>query len=234
MPTATSTRAMKVACRPDGASPRSMPSRVPDRESSGLGGTGPRAEGPPAAASRDRAELLDVDVDQLAGPGAFVAADDLPAGPVQPGQPRHRVPDQHPVHGGRVEPEDPGDPSRAEPAVPAQSHDRRLQQRIGARGTRPGPRRAVQQAGAALGPVAGQPLVGGRARDAHLSGHLRGRATRRDPLDEQQARPRRQTGLSVDHEDLQAVKTRRLHGARRSSSDQLPPRRVNKVHGHYS
>jgi hypothetical protein len=37
-----------------------------------LGGVA--AVGPPAAACADVAEFLDVDVDQLAGPGAFVAA----------------------------------------------------------------------------------------------------------------------------------------------------------------
>ncbi|GGV58374.1 hypothetical protein GCM10010245_91500 [Streptomyces spectabilis] len=39
-----------------------------------------------AAAVGDPAEFLDVDVDEFAGPLAFVAADDLPGGPVEEGQ----------------------------------------------------------------------------------------------------------------------------------------------------
>src|SRR4051812_37856788 len=41
----------------------------------------------PAAAIAESAELLDVDVDQLAGPGAFIAADRFTGGSVQPRQP---------------------------------------------------------------------------------------------------------------------------------------------------
>ncbi|CAK7282837.1 hypothetical protein SGPA1_20812 [Streptomyces misionensis JCM 4497] len=47
-----------------------------------------------AAAVRDAAELLDVDVDEFAGTGAFVAADRLPGGPVQRGQSRQAVADE--------------------------------------------------------------------------------------------------------------------------------------------
>ena len=46
------------------------------------GPAGLAAQDPMAAAVRDPAEFLDVDVDQFAGPVAFVAADDLSGGPV--------------------------------------------------------------------------------------------------------------------------------------------------------
>jgi len=44
-------------------------------------------------------ELLDVDLQQLAGAVALVAADQLPGRPDQPGQSEHPVPAQHRVDG---------------------------------------------------------------------------------------------------------------------------------------
>ncbi len=52
------------------------------------------------AAAGDAAEFLDVDVDQFAGPGAFVAAHGLAGGPVAGGQGVQAVPDRDAV-GGR-------------------------------------------------------------------------------------------------------------------------------------
>ena len=54
--------------------------------------------GAPSAAVGDVAEFLDVDVGQLAGPGALVPADRDAGGPVQVCQLRAAVPGQHPVH----------------------------------------------------------------------------------------------------------------------------------------
>jgi hypothetical protein len=146
----------------------------------GLGATvlpGVPAMDPPAATGTDHPELLHVHMHQLARPGPLVTAHDLTGGPVQPHQPGQPVPDQHPVHRRGVQPQDPGDPSRTQPAVPAQRQDRRLGGRIGARRAAPRPRRAVQQPGTALGPIAGQPLVGGGPGDPHLRGHMSSRAT---------------------------------------------------------
>jgi hypothetical protein len=50
-----------------------------------------------AAAVGDPAEFLHVDVDQFAGPVAFVAADDLADGPVQVGQPVQTVAREMPI-----------------------------------------------------------------------------------------------------------------------------------------
>ena len=74
----------------------------------------------PAAAVGDPAELLDVDVDQLAGPVAFVAADDLAGGPVQAGQAVQAVAGQDAVHGRGGQAQDRADPCRAELAALAQ------------------------------------------------------------------------------------------------------------------
>jgi hypothetical protein len=53
---------------------------------------------PVAAAVAEPAQLLDVHVDQLAGVGPFVAADELAGGPVYAGQPVQPMADQDPVH----------------------------------------------------------------------------------------------------------------------------------------
>jgi hypothetical protein len=163
-----------------------------------------------------------IHVHQLAGAGTFVTAHRPTGGTVQPRQPWHPVPDQHPVHGRGRHPHDPGDTSRPEPPVPTQRNDRRLDLRVGA--SRAGMRAAgpVHQAGGTLIVEPVQPLVGSRPRDSHLDGDMSGRTTSQHTLHQQQTRPRRQTGLSVDHEDLRAVKTRHLHCARRSSSRQAP------------
>jgi len=58
-----------------------------------------------AAAVGDVAQLLDVDVDQIAGGVTFVAAYRLAGGPVQIREPGQAVADQYPVHRGRVQAE---------------------------------------------------------------------------------------------------------------------------------
>jgi hypothetical protein len=73
------------------------------------------AHGAVAATVGNVAELLDVDVHQLARRGAFIAADHPTAAPVQMRQPSHPLPAQHPVHRGRVETQVVGDLSRTPP-----------------------------------------------------------------------------------------------------------------------
>src|SRR5690348_14579047 len=79
--------------------------------------TVPAVDAPPAAVT-EPADLLHVDVDQLAGAGSFVASDHLTGGPVQPREPRHVVSGQDPVNRGGVHAQDRGDPGRAQAAIP--------------------------------------------------------------------------------------------------------------------
>ena len=68
-------------------------------------------------------QLLDVQVDQVAGPRVLIAADRPTAGAVQPGQAVHPVTDQDAVHGRGRQAKPSGDAGRAEPLAPAQPED---------------------------------------------------------------------------------------------------------------
>lgn len=68
-------------------------------------------------------EFLDVDVGELAGPAAFVAADDLPGGPVQEGQTVQPLPGRDAVDGRGRQAQDRPDPSRAQLALLPQTAD---------------------------------------------------------------------------------------------------------------
>jgi hypothetical protein len=72
-------------------------------------------------------ELLDIHVEQLAWPSAFVAADDLAAGPVQHLQPPELVAAQHPLDRRGRQADQRGDPGRAQLAGLAQGHHRRFE-----------------------------------------------------------------------------------------------------------
>ena len=89
-----------------------------------------------AASRRDAAQLLDVHVDQLTGVGALIAADQLPSRPVHPGQPVQAMAAQHPRDGRGRQPNQRGDPSRAELAGLAQLQDLGLELEGGRRGWR--------------------------------------------------------------------------------------------------
>jgi hypothetical protein len=72
-------------------------------------------------------------------------------------------------------------------------------------------------------------------RDAQFLGHVRDRSPiDTHPAHQQLAGIDSQPGISVRHEDLLDVKTRHLHCARRSSSDQLPARCVTNVLAEYN
>jgi hypothetical protein len=64
----------------------------------------------------DAAEFLDVDMHQLTRCGVPIAADHLPGGAVGPGQVVELVADQDPVHRGRAQQQQAGDPGWAPPA----------------------------------------------------------------------------------------------------------------------
>ncbi|GAA3239633.1 hypothetical protein GCM10020256_60910 [Streptomyces thermocoprophilus] len=114
-----------------------------------------------AAAVGDVAELLDVDMHQLAGPVAFVAAYDAAGGPVQVRQAGQAVSGQHPVHGGGHQTEQTRDPCGSPTAQHADLDDPPL-------GTCRGPPWGGMRAAGAVGharlavlPVAVGPSLGG-------------------------------------------------------------------------
>lgn len=85
-----------------------------------------KAVGAPPAAIGDPAELLDVHVDQLAGPVALVAdrgllggADHLTADPIEVTQPWHARTEKDPGHRAGRRPGLSGEPFRAAPQSPA-------------------------------------------------------------------------------------------------------------------
>lgn len=161
----------------------------------------------PASAFGDPAEFFDVDVDQLAWAAAFVAADDLPGGPVHEGQAVQAMPDQDAVDGRDGQAQDRADAARAQLALLPQTADLRLshcrspvRRRAGSAGT-------VVQAGLALCSPSAQPLVGRGPRDAHLGRDMRDRTAGTDTLDQQSPAVNSQPGITVGHEDLRAVKS---------------------------
>jgi hypothetical protein len=77
------------------------------------------AQEPVATPSWDIAELLDIDVDQVAGMVVFLAADRLAGGPAQVGQAADAAADQDGVHGGRGHPDLGRDLGRPESLGPA-------------------------------------------------------------------------------------------------------------------
>jgi hypothetical protein len=88
----------------------------------------------PAAAVGHVAEFLDVDVEQVAGCGVFIAADRFPADPVEVAEPVEPAPHEHRVHGRGGQAEPVTDADRSESSFPAQVHDLADQRRRGAAG----------------------------------------------------------------------------------------------------
>jgi hypothetical protein len=121
-----------------------------------------------AATVRDPALLLDVQVDQLAGP-LMLVAHDLAGRTIQLGQPWHLVASQHGRHGGMGLAQRPADPVRPNPIHRPIGQDGLL---AGGRqppraGQRPGT--SVDQPGQAFSPPATHPLVGRGHRDPWAS-----------------------------------------------------------------
>lgn len=133
---------------------------VVEAQTGTAGAAGLAAQDLVSAAVGDPAELLDVDVDEFAGPVAFVAADDLAGGPVQVGQPVQAVADQNAVHGRGGQAQDRADAGRAEFAGLPQPADLGLQGRRSAVWCRSGAAGAVGKARIALNSPPVNPLVG--------------------------------------------------------------------------
>ena len=152
----------------------------------------------PAAARRDAPQLLDVHVDEVAGPGVLVAAaDDASGRPVDPGEAVEAEPAEHAVDGGAGHAELPADAFGAELAAAPQPLDAALEAGGHARGGAVRLARAVLQAGLALGQPATPPAVGGLAGDAHLGRDVRRRTAARDALDENAATGGGEFGVTV-------------------------------------
>jgi hypothetical protein len=147
-----------------------------------------------ARAALDTAELLDVDVDQLAGTGALVALRGLKAKAPELAHPdarqdrRHRR-QRHVQHLGDL---------RAGHPQPAQRGDRLHAALIGAIGNHGRRRGAVQQPAGSLRPIAPQPLAGGALADSGRLGGPRQRPPRPlDTFDQQLAALQAEPGVSV-------------------------------------
>ena len=92
----------------------------------------------------------------------------------------------------------------------------------------PWPAASIEQPGTALGAVAAQPLVGGRATDAELLGHLACRPTQdRDPGHQQLTTKHGQTRVRMSHESLRPVWV--LNTSHRAAGLSF----VNNVFGNY-
>src|SRR5439155_23614763 len=132
--------------------------------------------------TRDLAELLNVNVDELARARALVANRLL-----EPDQakPAHADPRQNPRHRRKRHPESLSDLSRCE-AQPAQLHDRVDPVRFRAVGDSPWGRAAVRQTRLTLAPVTPNPLP--RATDADARSRSR-RGHGRTLLDDQHTQP---------------------------------------------
>ena len=158
-----------------------------------LGGT---LAGDAVADLLEAADLLDVDVDQLAGAGALVAADRH--GRRQVLEPAEPAPAQHAADRGRRDADLPGD-LVAGPALATPRDDLR-DDVVGRRPTQPmGPRGAIEEPPRALGLEALAPLVHGLHLDPEVRGHGLARlAQDQHAADEFGSTMRRQSGILVD------------------------------------
>jgi hypothetical protein len=164
-----------------------------------VGPAGCAAEDLVAAAVGDAAELLDVDVDQFARPGSFVAAHAFAGGPVGGRQRGQAMTVQDPVGSGGGDACAGGQPHRSDAVLAPQPHDLSFD-----RGGRLA-RAVVRTAGAIVHPscpvpaVAVRPTGGGGVADLET---FRGPAQRPAVVDDTpgQTQPagRRQRGVTVE------------------------------------
>jgi hypothetical protein len=147
-----------------------------------------------------------VDVDEVAGAVALVAADPFPVGPVEVGELVEPAAHQHRMHRRSLDPEAIGDLYRAKTMLQPQPHDLAHHARLGAVGLSVRRRAPVQHPGRTLVPVPHCPLRRGLPRHVVPLGH-----TRRWPalVDDQTREPKPGTrsqsinGMgSVSREDL--------------------------------
>ena len=143
----------------------------------------------------EAAELLDVDVDQLAWPLTLVALNGWRRFEIADAA--QAVPTQDPADGGGRDGQVARD-LRAGQALPTQGYDGRLCLGRGRPVQAAGPRGAILQPGGAFGFKAGDPLADRLGTDPHpLSHRLRGEATPGQPH-QPLSTGRRQTRILVD------------------------------------
>ena len=191
------------------------------------GRSGAPAEAMPTA-WRDPGQLLDIEMDQFAGPRPLVAHR-APGRPVEIGQARNPMPAQHTVDGGARHPQEPGQAMRAPAPRPPRAQDPLLHLLRQGVGPAMGDGRAVGQSGDPVLAVPAQPAIGRLPRDLLSLGRRRHRpAAMHDPLDEDLAPIRVQAPSTMSHESLLSVgSSNSPHRVWRLSS-------VNQAHGKYS
>ena len=121
---------------------------------------------PPAASVGDVAHLLDIDVQQIPGGIAFIAAHRLAGRAVQVREPVDPAPNQDLMHRRGCEPDPIGDCDRTQALLPAQVHDRAHHWRRGRPRTVVRAAGAVEHTGRSLGLKAAGPALG--RRPGHL------------------------------------------------------------------
>lgn len=176
-----------------------------------IDGRGSAMEAPPAAVG-DAAEFLDVDVDQLTRRLALITAGSSTGGAhrqtgdrVAVAQARYLVAGQDPRHRAGRHAGSRTDRLRPGAQLMASLHDPLLDLRGGAGRCAVRAAGAVGHPGLTLGPVALCPGRGALARDSHLAGHVGDpTAIINDSTRQDQTTMRRQTSISVRHEDLRA------------------------------
>ncbi len=156
---------------------------VPDPDPSVFAGALASVD-PMATPGWDLAQFLHVDVDQLTRAFPLVAADPTTGGPVEVLQAGALVANQDPVDGGGGDLEAEGDPVRASLLGPPETQDPLLCPTLDSGGRALRAAGAVGQPGFAELLVAGPPLVGALARNAHLGGHMGDGASCLDALAE--------------------------------------------------
>src|SRR5690606_28540419 len=171
----------------------------------------------PSAAVRDATELLHIDMDQRSGVVVLISfrgppsrADHGPRDRVHLAQQRDVVAAKYPPDGGGLQTELACDEHWAAAGeLPHDPHSRLRAYRgpvrvgVGDAGT-------VDQPGRTVLPESAPPAPRGRARDAHLCGHVRDRTPRLDALDHDQPAGRSQPGISVGHEKPPCVRAAEL------------------------
>jgi hypothetical protein len=187
---------------------------------------------PPAATPGDAAQLLGVDMDQLARPGHLHAPDRLARDPIEMVEAVEPVANQHPMHGRGRHSDDASNAGRPQAPLRAQADDSSLLGRLGPSRRAMRAAGAILEAGHALGLVATPPDIGPVPRDVHRLGGVRHRPTGFDSLTEPVSTFGGERGVTV-HRSLRCewVSLADPHSLRRLHSLVDP---VSKVRGRYS